>query len=152
MRNLVAAAAALTLFVGGCVPQAEYDPVAVRLTETGQVEILYTSCQPAKVVTAEIVAPREQVFDENDPRLWQVDFSTPAEVQRFVAGETPSGAVERVRLQKPQPGQTLVARVVLQGDVVLYHDFTLDDLSGGKVRYHLKNMSPEDFRRATSCG
>ncbi|RAS59829.1 hypothetical protein C8D87_113135 [Lentzea atacamensis] len=152
MRNLVAAVVALGLLVGGCVPQAPYDPIAVRLTESGQVEIVYTSCQPLPVVTAEVVAPGEQIFDDGDPRLWQVDFSPPADLKQFVVGETPSGAVDRVPFQQPQPGRILVARIVLHGDLALYHDFTLDDLSGGKVTYRQKNMAPEDFRRETSCG
>jgi hypothetical protein len=152
MRNLVAAVAALGLLVGGCVPQAEFDPIAVRLTESGQVEIVYTSCQPVKVVTAELVAPKDAVFYDDDPRLWQVDFSPPAEIQRFVVGEKPSGAVDRVPFQQPQSGQMLVARIILHGDVALYHDFKLEDLSGGKVAYGPKNMSPDDFRRETSCG
>ncbi|MFI9818511.1 hypothetical protein [Saccharothrix variisporea] len=152
LTRLVAGVVAVGLATSACVPQAEFDPVAVRLDAAGRVEILYTACEPAGVVRVDLVAPGERDYDEGSPRAWRVDFAEPARVTRFVVGEPPAGAAETVPAREPRPGEDLVAEVHLADGTVEYESFVLEDLAGGKVRYHVKNMSAEEFAKASSCG
>jgi hypothetical protein len=80
------------LILGSCVPSAPFNPVAVRKTSSGAVEVLYVPCWPAEIQMIEVIAPNEVVFDDDDKRLWKIVFEPPTNLTEFTLGEVPPSA------------------------------------------------------------
>jgi hypothetical protein len=80
------------------VPSAPFNPVAVRKTSSGAVEVLYVPCWPAEIQTG---------------------------------------------LEEGKAG--VVVLLTTPSDFRVNASFRLEDLDGAKVRFHTKNMTPEQF-------
>lgn len=137
MKRLLAVTTVVAAMLAGCSPPP---PVAVRTTGTGSVEVVYTDCDTPKITRVEAVVSQDDLIDDNDPRIWQRDFPQPSTDRTFVI----DGKIE--------PSQVVWVGITLEGGVQVGTDFTLEDLSGGKVRFQNESMSAEDFKKKTSCG
>ncbi|QQQ77418.1 hypothetical protein IOD16_02440 [Saccharothrix sp. 6-C] len=135
-----------------CVPQTPHAPLAVRLDDSGAVEILDTQCKMQAVNRVEVIAPDpDTVVDDSDIRLWKVEFGSPSTARTYVVGEPQPGGDEVVAWRKPDPDQRLFAQISTDGGMTLGTGFTLADLADGKVRYHLENMTHEQFLEESKC-
>ncbi|MGH8884608.1 MAG: hypothetical protein ACRDYX_05440 [Egibacteraceae bacterium] len=134
------------------------DPVAVRATSSGEIEVLLVPCSSARVARFEVTAPREVVQRAGDLRVWQVDFSPPAtDLRRVVLRDVPPGGTERV----PWPAAGLAAedadfgyvvRVVLDNGDYWHQGFSPPrDLTDGRVMFHDRPVSPEAFADQHRC-
>ncbi|MFD0200198.1 MULTISPECIES: hypothetical protein [Saccharothrix] len=131
-----------------CSPHA---PFAIRLNDSGAVEIIDTRCEKRAVDRIEVIAPDgEGLLDDRDPRLWRIDFESPSTARTYVVGEVPPGAEEVVEWREPEPGRRLYLEVAWDR-ITTGTGFSLEDLAEGKVRYHLKNMTHEEFLTASRC-
>ncbi|MFI9006785.1 hypothetical protein ACIGNX_06070 [Actinosynnema sp. NPDC053489] len=150
-------AAVLSLVLVGaasvaCVPQVPFAPIAVRLDDSGGVEILDTECEPRPVARVEVIAPdRDTVVDDSDPRLWRVDFAPASTARTYVVGEAPAGGEEVVGWRAPRPDQRLFAQVVAEGGMTFGTGFSLGELAGGKVRFRLEYLTHEEFLEESKC-
>lgn len=73
------------------------------------------------------------------------------ELRGFEVGVVPAGGEERVPWRKPEPGQALVAQIQTASGVDFTEDFSLAELDGGKVRYHLKTLTRDEFGKEAPC-
>ena len=144
-------ASVLATLLAGCVPQVDFDPVAIRLSSPGTPEILYTSCTPIAVEVVEVVAV-ENNWNDNTPRVWKIEFPSGSRMRSFVVGSTPEGAVERVHWQTPEGSKGLAARMVLEGNIGVYQDFEMRELKVDEVVFHNRSISADEFTRASACG
>jgi hypothetical protein len=134
-----------------CVPSTPFDPLAVRMKDANQVEVVYVPCEPVKVGGIEVIFSGDKVFDDSDQRVWRVEFASGQEVKDFVLGRVPPGASETVRWQGLESGKTYVVAVLRQGGDRDYQDFSLSDLVQGRVRFQDRNMTMEQFEKRKSC-
>ncbi|MET9629539.1 hypothetical protein ABZX92_18955 [Lentzea sp. NPDC006480] len=144
MARILAVLAAC-LFLGGC---ADWPPYAVRTGPHGGVEIVYANCdrETEKLVQIAFVVVEGDTYDENEPRIWQLDFPTPTALTSVEVGQTPQGAVETIPYRRPDPQQPV--NVVIAYDERTHASeevFTLDELDDGKTLYHYKWRSPKEF-------
>jgi hypothetical protein len=132
-------------------------PVAVRMTPSGQIEALLVPCSPTRIARFEVIGSSDGLLHENDPRVWQVDFSPPVpDLRSVVLGVVPPGAV----VQTPWPAAGLadsdedgyVVRAVLDNGERWDLSFLPDeDLADGEIRFHEQNISPETFAEQSRC-
>jgi hypothetical protein len=134
------------------VPQTPFDPLALRLDDSGALEILYAQCKVQGVIRVEVISPDAgSVVDDRDPRLWRLEFEPPSTARTYVVGEVPPGGKEVVEWREQSPDKRLFAQIVTDGEMTFGAGFSLGDLADGRVRYHLKNMTHEEFLEESKC-
>ncbi|WP_439663255.1 hypothetical protein ACSHWB_18515 [Lentzea sp. HUAS TT2] len=144
MGRLVAVLAAC-LLLSGC---SDWPPYAVRLGPTGGVEIVYANCgeEAEKLVRIAFVVVEGDTWDEDEPKIWQLDFVTPTPLSSVETGRTPEGAVETVPWQQPAPDQEVHVEIAYeQRPQATTQMFTLAQLSEGKTLYRGDWVSREEF-------
>lgn len=144
MGRLVATLASC-LLLGGC---GDASPFAVRTGPNGGVEVVYANCdmEVEKLVRIAFVIDEGKSYDENAPKIWQLDFPTPAALPSVEVGQTPDGAVETIPWQQPAPEQNV--RVVIayeQRPNSTPQWFTLKELSEGQTLHWNEWVSAEEF-------
>jgi hypothetical protein len=134
------------LILGSCVPSTPFDPVAVRKTSSGAVEVLYVPCWPAEIQMVEVIAPNDVVCDDDDKRFWKIVFEPRTNLTEFTLGEVPPSASEVVPWSGWEEGKAgVVVLLTTPSDFRVNESFRLEDLDTGKVLFHSENMTPEEF-------
>lgn len=133
------------LILGSCVPSTPFDPVAVRKTSSGAVEVLYVPCWLAEIQMIEVIAPNEAVFDDDDKRLWKIVFEPPTNLTEFTLGEVPPSASEVVPWSGLDKKVAVAVLLTMPSGFRVNESFRLEDLDTGKVLFHSENMTPEEF-------
>lgn len=146
-----AALAGLTSLMAACFPSTPVAPLAVREPTPGSVEILYRPCDPVRVKSLEIVAPRKNVYDESDPRTWKVSFEPPTPMRDFIVGQVPPGARVDVPIQELQGNGPFIALVRTEDGGRASEGFRLSDLDGGRVRFGGRTVTMKEFESNISC-
>lgn len=144
MGRLVAVLAAC-LLLSGC---ADFPPYAVRTGPHGGVEIVYANCdvETEKIVQVALVVDQGGRQDENQLRIWQLDFATPAALPSVEAGQVPEGAVETIPWRAPDPKQQLYVEMAYeQRPHATRMWFTLEQLGEGKTLYRYDWVSSKAF-------
>ncbi len=121
------------LILGSCVPSAPFNPVAVRKTSSGAVEVLYVPCWPAEVRMIEVIASTDVVIDDDDKRLWQVLFEPPTDQAEFVLGEAPPSSSEVVPWQGLQEGQAVAVVLTAASGLSVYTSFRATRKKGHRL-------------------
>jgi hypothetical protein len=131
-------------------------PVAVRMTASGQIEALLVPCSPTRVARFEVIAPMDGLLHENDPRVWQVDFTPPVpDLRSVVLGVVPPGGA--VQIPWPAAGladwddDSFVVRAVLDNGEHWDQGFRPERIADGEVRFRERNVSPETFAEQSRC-
>jgi hypothetical protein len=152
-RSSLAAFVLLALALVSCVPSTPFDPVAVRKTSSGAVEVLYVPCWPAEIQMIEVIAPKDVVFGDDDTRLWKIVFEPPTNLTEFTLGEAPPSSSEVVRWLGLDEKVAVVVLLTTPSGFRVNESFRLEDLDTGKVLFHSENMTPEEFEeeKRASC-
>jgi len=155
----VATVFVITAFVAGCTPPwssfEAKDPLAIQGTSSGGVEALLVPCSPVRVTRFEVIDGADNAQKTDVPRLWQVDFSPPTtDLRRVVLGQVPPGGTEQV--QWPAAGldgqdHGYVMQVGLESGEYWIQGFHQRDLTGGRVLFHNKLITPEAFAGQSRC-
>ncbi len=144
MGRLVAVLAAC-LLLAGC---ADWPPYAVRTGPHGGVEIVYANCgtEIEKIVQVALALDRPDSSDEKAPRIWQLDFPTPAALASVEAGHTPEGAVETIPWQQPDPKQRVHVEIAYEARPAATEQwFTLEELGEGRTLYRHDWVSSKEY-------
>ena len=91
------------------------------------------------------------MFDEKDTRIWKVSFPRGSTLRSFVLGDVPPGATEEVKWQGFGARQSFVVSFTTEDGETPYQGFVLEDLVGGRIRFHEKNMTLEQFAEESRC-
>jgi hypothetical protein len=142
-RLLVVLAACLLL--AGC---SDWPPYAVRKGPNGGVEIVYANCdmETEKLVQIAFVVVEGDTWDEDEPRIWQLDFPEPTALASVEVGRTPEGAVETIPYRQPDPKQEVHVQIAYEDRPnAADQSFTLDQLGEGRTLYRWDWVSAEAF-------
>ena len=141
----------LGLVLGTCAPSTPFDPIALRQVSPDTIELLYTPCASKTIQSVEVLVPSGQVFNDTDERRWKVVFDPPTSQQEFLLGETPPSSSVVIPWQGLPSEETLVVLIVTASGEKDYQDFKLSDFKDQRVRFHAKNMTPEDYEKERAC-
>lgn len=146
MGRLVAVLATC-LLLAGC---SDWPPYAVRMGPHGGVEIVYANCdmETEKIVQVALVVHRtvNGEWDENAPRVWQLDFPTPSALTSVEAGQVPEGAVETIPWREPDPKQQLYVEISYDKRPSAADAwFALEQLGEGRTLYRDEWLSSKEF-------
>lgn len=150
LRRLAVVLTGLTAVA--CVPQVPFSSVAVELGEQGKIKIVQTDCSLEEVVSVEVIAVNDdQILDDKDTRIWQIDFKSPPKVRAFETGVVPEGGEERVPWREPERDQALAVQILTASGMSLVEYFSMGELGEGKVRYHFKTLTQDEFSKEAPC-
>lgn len=144
-------AALMTSMLAACVPSTPFDAVALRQVAPSTIELLWTPCAPAKIQSVEIIAPSDAVFDDEDPRLWKIVFEPPTDQHEFVLGEAPPSSSVVVPWQGLSSNERFVALLTTEQGQREYQGAELSDLADGRVRFHDKTLTLEEYEKQSAC-
>lgn len=123
-------------------------PYAVRTGPNGGVEIVYANCdmEAEKLVRISFVVVEGDTWDENEPKIWRLDFPTPAAVTSVEVGHATEGAVETIPWQEPAPDREVHVDIAYdKRPNASSQSFTLEQLAKGKTLYRNEWVSAEEF-------
>jgi hypothetical protein len=95
----------------------------------------------------EAVASTDVVINGRDKRLWKVLFEPPTNQSTFVLGEVPPSSTVVVPWQGLQQEETVAVLLTTASGEEDYQSFQLEDLSTERIRFHSKNLTPEEFEK-----
>lgn len=144
--------------IAGCTPpwsafEAE-DPVAIRTTSSGEVEVLLVPCSPAGITSIEVTEVHKYDPSQEDPRIWQVDFSPPVtNLHSFVLGQAPPQGAQQVPWPSAGLGEEYgyIVEVQLDGRDYWVQGFHRQDLPDDQILFHNELLSRETFAERSRC-
>jgi len=100
----LATSAGICLLATSCgtrVPGDPFPEIALGLTD-GKADMVSTSCPPVRVSRVTLVRPDpSHVIADDEPVVWQVNFTSPTSLTALVVGDVPDGGTEVVSLAAP---------------------------------------------------
>lgn len=146
---------AAVLLAGCAPPWSAFEALAIRATSSGGVEVLLVPCSSMRITRFEVIAAADNAQNADVPRVWQVDFSPPAtDLRRVVLGQLPLGGTEQVPWPPAGLGSqdnAYVVQVGLDSGDYWLQGFHQRDLTGGRILFHNKLVTPETFAEQSRC-
>ncbi|RAS63858.1 hypothetical protein C8D87_106260 [Lentzea atacamensis] len=109
---------------------------------------MYSDCdrEIEKLVRISFVTVEGESWDENEPKIWQLDFPTPVALTSVEAGRLPDGAVEAIPWRQPGPDQVVSVDIAYEERPhATVQDFTLRQLDDGKTLHRHEWITAEEF-------